>query len=113
MKKILYFTILLLFPFFAVYGQISTYEEPESFRTNLPALRVSEKTQIILPEIDMEKIRQEDKEDEENGFPPRFGYRHEVNYNMENSGEWTDLPNGDKILKCLLGQRNYHIFANK
>jgi hypothetical protein len=45
----------------------------------------------------MKKINQEDVENEAKGIPPRFGYRHEVRYNLENSGEWTDLPNGDKI----------------
>jgi len=39
---------------------------------------------------------------EAGGFPPRFGYRHDVNYNMENSGEWTDLPNGDKIWRLAI-----------
>jgi hypothetical protein len=35
----------------------------------------------------MRKIEQEDKEDDANGRPPRFGYRHEVNYTLDNSGD--------------------------
>ena len=30
-------------------------------------------------------------------MPPRFGYRHKVNYDTTNSGTWTVLPNGGKI----------------
>jgi hypothetical protein len=89
-------TILLL-SYCTVYSQISTDEEPISFRTNIPALRGDKNTLKTLPSLDMERIKQEDKEDEANGIPPRFGYRHEVNYTLENSGEWIDLPDGDKI----------------
>ena len=62
-------------------AQISTREEPVSFSKSVPTLRTSEKTQIILPSLDMEKIQQEDKEDEANGMPPRFGYIHDVSLN--------------------------------
>ena len=51
-------------------AQISTHEEPVSFGKSVPTLRASEKTQIILPSLNMEKIQQEDKEDEANGIPP-------------------------------------------
>ena len=71
MRKSVFITVIVLLSCFGVYGQISTNEEPVSFRTNIPALRVSENTQIVLPLLDMGKIRQEDKED---GIPPRFGY---------------------------------------
>ena len=70
MKKLVFVTIIVLLAYFGVYGQISTKEEPVSFsRTNVPALRTNEKTQIVLPSLDMEKIQQEDKEDEANGMP--------------------------------------------
>jgi len=42
-------------------------------------------------------LQQEDKEDEEKGIPPRFGYRHKVKYDLTNSGVWYTLPNGDKL----------------
>jgi len=54
----------------------------------------------------MKKIEQEDKEDEENGIPPRFGYPHKVNYNLDNSGEWVVLPNGDKLWRLAISCQN-------
>jgi V8-like Glu-specific endopeptidase len=85
-----------------VYSQISTDEEPISFRTNIPTLRGDKNTLKTLPSLDMERINEEDRADEANGIPPRFGYRHEVNYNLENSGEWVDLPDGDKIWRLVI-----------
>jgi len=85
-----------------MFGQISTDEKPISFRTNIPTLRGDKNTLKTLPSLDEERINQEDKEDEANGIPPRFGYRHEVNYNLENSGEWVDLPDGDKIWRLVI-----------
>ena len=83
-------------------AQISTREEPASFRANISTLRTSERTQVILPSLDMEKIQQEDKEDEANGMPPRFGYIHNVNLNLDNSGEWTVLSDGSRIWRLVL-----------
>lgn len=50
-----------------------------------------------LPGLDMSQLEQEDKKDEANGLPPRFGFPHKVNFNLRNSGVWTVLPNGDRI----------------
>ena len=91
---------------FGVCRQISTREEPVSIRTAVPVLRTNERTQIILLSLDMEKIRQEDKEDEANGIPPRFGYKHEVNFNLNNSGEWTVLSDGSRIWQLELYCQN-------
>ena len=77
MKKSVFASIILLLSCNIVYGQISTEEEPVSFfRTNVPALRASERTVKSFASLDVKKIEQEDREDEENGIPPRFGYRH-------------------------------------
>jgi len=102
MRKSVFTSIVFLFFGCFAYGQISTSEEPISFRTDVPTLRASEKTQIILPSLDMEKIQQEDKEDEANGMPPRFGYIHDVSLNLENSGEWTVLSDGSRIWRLTL-----------
>ena len=102
MKKNIFTTIVWLFACYAVYGQISTQEEPVSFRTNVSALRSSERTNKMLPSLDMNKIEREDIEDESNGRPPRFGFPHEVNYNLNNSGEWTDLPDGSRIWRLTI-----------
>ena len=97
MKKI-YLTGLVCVLFtFNVQGQISTDEIPVSFKKDvslLQSIKVMEKT---LPSIDLQQLQQEDAADEINGIPPRFGYRYKVDYNPENSGTWTDLPDGDRI----------------
>ena len=104
MKKLIFTSIIVLLFSCCVsmYGQISTQEKPVSFRTNIPAVEKSDKTVKWFVSLDMNKIEKEDLEEETNGLPPRFGYRHEVNYNLENSGEWTDLPDGSKIWQLTI-----------
>ncbi|GHT79590.1 hypothetical protein AGMMS50262_23470 [Bacteroidia bacterium] len=81
-----------------IHGQISTKELPVSFSLEqIIKSSNDEKFLKVMPAINMEKIYKEDMEDEQNGIPPRFGYGHKVNYNLENSGIWTVLPNGDRI----------------
>jgi hypothetical protein len=98
MKKISVITLVILFILSGIklQGQISTEESPISFSLDI----ISEsdiKDVKLLPAFDLDAICQEDKVDEQNGIPPRFGYRHSVNYNLTNSGTWTTLSNGDKI----------------
>jgi hypothetical protein len=82
---------------FNMQGQISTDELPVSFRTETALLKSDNVMLKILPSVDLRKLQQEDAEDETNGIPPRFGYRHQVSYNLESSGRWSTLPNGDRL----------------
>ncbi|MDR0438060.1 MAG: S1 family peptidase [Bacteroidales bacterium] len=102
MKKFILTSIIAALFYCVTYGQITTREEPVSFRMNISALKMNESTQKHLHSFDIERIRQEDREDETNGIPPRFGYKHEVNYSLDNSGEWTKLPNGDRIWRLAI-----------
>jgi len=104
MKKIilLFTALLFIVSSYVAYGQISTEEEPISFRRSIPVLKTGETTYKILPPIDINKLETEDIEDAEKGFPPRFGYRHEVNYNLDNSGEWTILSDSSKIWRLSI-----------
>ncbi|MDR1809874.1 MAG: hypothetical protein LBR34_05670, partial [Prevotella sp.] len=79
-----------------VKAQISTEELPVSWKLD-GVITQSYSMSYTLPSLNMNIIEQEDAEDEANGLPPRFGYPHIVNYNLDNSGEWTILSNGDKI----------------
>jgi lysyl endopeptidase len=97
MKKIIFFATFVLLFCFAIYGQITTGEDPVSFGTNMPALATSEKSVKSFGTLDMKKIEQEDLADKRNGLPPRFGYPHEAGFTLENSGEWIVLPNGDRL----------------
>lgn len=97
LKTIILLVLLCLFT--NAKAQLSTNEKPVSFNTKL-ALTVKSKSAVPIvttPPLNMAKIEQEDKEDEEYDMPPRFGYSHKVNYNLNNSGTWYELPNGDKL----------------
>jgi len=88
--------------FFVSYGQTSTREEPVSLTREVPAMKINEKTQKIMPVLDMLKIEQEDAEDNLNNVPPRFGFPHETDFTLENSGEWIELPDGDKLWRLQI-----------
>ncbi len=59
---------------------------------------------VQLPEVDVEKLKLEDKERRKLGkeFDRRFGLTHDVNYNLQNSGVWKSLPNGDRIWQLVI-----------
>ena len=93
MKKILNIVLVMIFSTH-LYSQVSTNEKPISFSYS----NVEYKGTIYYqPPIDMDKIAEEDIADEDLGNPPRFGYPIKVNYNLENSGQWTLLSNGDRL----------------
>lgn len=98
MKRALSF-ILFLVACADMHAQLSTNEKPVSFQLEGRELTVTKElmSSITMPALDMEKIEEEDKEDEGYDMPPRFGYSHKVNYDLTNSGTWYDLPNGDKL----------------
>lgn len=95
--------IIVIFAFLCsnsnIYAQLSTNEQPISFDSKQGLTEISRNaiTVATMPELDMERIQAEDKEDEKYGMPPRFGYQHIVNYDLNNSGTWYSLPNGDKL----------------
>ncbi len=91
--------LVLLCQFTNANAQLSTNEKPICFnsRRDLTVISKSAVPVATMPQLDMIKIKKEDKEDEEYDIPPRFGYSHKVNYDLNNSGTWYELPNGDKI----------------
>ena len=94
---------LFVCTFFSVNAQISTDEEPVSFREGKIPSRFSVSQDIrTMPALDMNRIEQEDAKDEANGLPPRFGYPHEVSLNLENSGRWQELSNGDRLWQLTI-----------
>jgi hypothetical protein len=98
MKKNKFIVLLiLLLPGFNAIAQLGTKELPVSFSFDKTIQLSDKQSAKYLPALDMEAIRKEDKDREERGAPPRFGNKHKVDYNLDNSGTWTTLPNGDKI----------------
>ena len=55
-----------------------------------------------MPTLNYNKLIREDENDKLNSIPVRFGFLHEVNYTFENSGVWSDLPNGDRIWRLKI-----------
>ena len=62
---------------------------------------------IQLVEPDIEALKQEDSFNDENHIGPwRFGFNNDVQYNLNNSGVWTTLSNGDKIWRLMIECKN-------
>jgi len=96
MKK-LYSTLIFCLLYLSVAAQITTNELPVSFNLPPDQLKNQSTDLRIMPKLDMAKISEEDQKDIEDSLPPRFGFPHEVNFNLSNSGIWSSLPNGDRI----------------
>ena len=93
------FLLSFLGSFSDFYAQLSTNEQPISFGKEFKFADsdVRAVPAIIMPELDMKLIEAEDRIEDKKCIPPRFGYRHKVNYDINNSGVWHLLPNGDKL----------------
>ncbi len=105
MKKTLFLS-LFCFVLSPTIAQISTNEQPVSFNRSVgELLKNREIDSRTMPALNMEQIRKEDSEDEQNGVPPRFGFPHKVDFNLTNSGTWVTLPDGSRIwrlsIRCL------------
>lgn len=98
MKRAYFITALACLLFVSVHAQISTKESPVSFNpTTYNVLARTTPEVRTLSSINLSQILQEDIEDEKNGVPPRFGYPIKVGFDLNNSGTWTTMPNGDRI----------------
>jgi len=62
---------------------------------------------ITLAQPDIDKLRAEDEQSALDKVGPwRFGFNNEVNYNLENSGSWTMLENGDYVWRLKVESEN-------
>ena len=57
---------------------------------------------IIMPSVNVDKLLEEDEIEAKLGFPFRFGKDHQVNLDMNNSGEWYSLNDGSKIWRLRI-----------
>ncbi len=98
--------LLFLFSFFsiALYAQKSDNSIPKSILFNLNDDSLLEPSKKMLPSLNLNTLLAEDEVDSQNGLPPRFGVPINANYNLNNSGVWKELTNGDKLwrlkIKC-------------
>ena len=114
MKKLVFlFAACFFMQSIVSYAQLSTGESPVSFSLHQINWRVPA---VTLPALDMATINKEDSIDNENGMPPRFGYPHKVNLNLENAGEWKVLPNGDRLWNLTItcpGAKSINLLYDK
>ena len=63
---------------------------------------------ILLPSVDILKIRNEDAKNNSDLHSKRLrvGVLHKVNYGLDNGGVWTELPNGDRIWRILFSSKD-------
>lgn len=96
MKNICFLLFAGLF-FIHAHAQITTKEPPVSFYTGYADVFRKPAELKIMPSIDMERVMLEDEENAQRGAPPRYGYRIKAGFDLDNSGTWTDLPDGGRV----------------
>ncbi|NUO01635.1 MAG: trypsin-like peptidase domain-containing protein [Saprospiraceae bacterium] len=93
-------------------AQISIGGKPYSFSQGLSPKNMPV---VKMPEINLQKIQEEDESDKMTGQPPRFGYPIEVNLNLTNSGVWETLPTGDRLWRLSIeapGAKSINLLYN-
>ncbi len=92
--------VLLLCCSYSSFGQISQKSQPNSFSLdNNQKAKFKDLETTILPVLDMKKIIEEDQK-----MPGtvRYAAPIEVDLDLNNSGQWTILDNGDRIWRIKL-----------
>lgn len=101
MKKLLSLLVIGLAVSWSSNAQVSSGGDPLSFHSH--GLLADELTaEVVMDQIDLITIGAEDDAHEANGGAPRYGVHIPTNINLNNSGTWFDLPNGDKVWKLKL-----------
>jgi len=77
----------------SLFAQISEGGRPYSFDHFIP----DNPQTVIMPPVNVSKLLEEDESEQSKGLPLRFGSSIDVNYNLDNSGTWTGLPDGAKL----------------
>ncbi len=114
LQKTVLICALLCWGFFqpTLHAQINIGGKPYSFTHDLATKSL---TSEIMPGIDLRKLQAEDAEEELAGIPPRFGMPLEVNLNMDNSGQWENLPNGGRLWRLSIeapGAKSINLLYN-
>ncbi len=102
--KTIIFTIFLSVICLYSEGQINIGGEPYSFKHDLKATRIhkNKTSRIVLNKLNFQKLKQEDRINDSLGKPFRYGKAIDVAYDLNNSGEWLELENGDRIWKLSI-----------
>lgn len=95
------FCAIILFAGHNLFAQIQTGSEPVSFRTGLYVFDDA-LPQAVVPALDMDRVHNEDEARAQTDKPPFDARRIPVGWNLENSGEWMALENGDRVWKLKI-----------
>jgi len=96
-------TTIIFFACLIVHGQISHGGYPYDWDQKESYNPVRE----VLPKPDLDSYKSEDKiNDGLSGIPYRFGANIPVDLDIFNSGEWTELENGDGVWRLMLVSKN-------
>jgi hypothetical protein len=98
-KATLLFVFFVLIFGYPVKSQISSGGKPKSFELNLFDDPVET---IAIHSPDLMQVSKEDSSNEEKFLPRRFCILIPVHANLQNSGTWTDLPDGSGIWRLKL-----------
>lgn len=98
-----YFFFPSMFFQLSLQAQISIGGEPYSF--NHPSIKAEIPT-AKMPKIDLAALKAEDALNESNKQVYRFGKSIEVSLNLDNSGVWQTLPNGDKLWRLQIHSKD-------
>lgn len=80
------------------WGQLSEGGLPYSFRNNMEQAPPVYTT----PAIDVPSLLAEDEKDLKSNLPLRFAFGHAVQLNLQNTGLWQTLDNGDRIWRLTI-----------
>ncbi len=96
-------TILVWFVSLSVFAQVTNLGSPKSWEINN-----KQKIQpIAIPAFDLQKVMAEDViNDKVPQKPYRVGIPTKLNYNLQNSGVWMTLENGDRIWRINLSSKD-------
>ncbi len=100
MYKLIFFFLFWSFGIAKVSAQTTDLGEPQSWsiKTN-----IATPDYHLMPTFDLKRMLKEDEINQSNGIKTwRFGFEHNVNYGLQNSGTWTTLSNGDRLWQIEL-----------
>lgn len=97
MKKLL-FILCFALPLVSAFPQETSGEDPVSWDLNLATIEP-----IVLPPLDLERIRQEDSiNDLDKSLPWRYGVTRPLLLDLEASGTWTTLDDGSRLWRVAI-----------
>ncbi len=92
------FTTLAFCAMMLTFSNAQTFDvggmKSSNTKENLPSIKSS----VVMPEFDLNAVLTANAANEANKVGPyMFGYEHQVNLDLNNSGQWDYLKNGDRI----------------